>query len=337
MVSFRFRLSRTVSFFLVGLLGVCLLVACQQSNGLEVAQSVTDCYPLEHMAGKTCVPEQVERLVTLDAGSLENAIALGIPPVASADLQWIGKDYPLEKLEDIVDLGQSESPNLERMLPLKPDLIVGSDFPDTLYRQTSQIAPTVFFGFEYSGLWKEVFQKYAQALNREEIAQQVMDNYYLRLENFKQRFEATPNADKLSSFKVSVVRVYPDSVYLYFRDSFIGTVLQDIGFARPESQDISAAQASQRYQNPIQAPISFEKLNQADGDVIFVWTAEEDATAQKVQQKLEELRANPLWQRLKAVQNNQVYVVPKYWIGSGPIAADAVIDDLFKHLLIEEN
>lgn len=283
--------------------------------------------------GETCVPEQVERLATLDAGSLENAIALGIQSVASTDVQWVSSYYPIEKLEDIADLGESERPSLEGMLPLKPDLILGSDIPASLYRQTSQIAPTVSFEFEHSGLWKEVFQKYAEALKRKEAAQQVMDNYYLRLENFKQQFETKYGADKLSSFKVSVVRVYPDSVYQYFRDSFIGIVLQDAGFARAEGQDISAAQASQRYRNPIQAPISFEALDQVDGDVIFVWTAEEEATAQKAQQKLEELQANPLWQQLKAVQNNQVYVVPRYWIGSGPIAADAVIDDLFRYLI----
>ncbi|EDX85468.1 Periplasmic binding protein [Synechococcus sp. PCC 7335] len=336
MVSFRFRLSRTILFFLVGLLWAYLLIACQPENNLKVAQSVTACYPVEHVAGETCMPERVERLATLDAVSLENAIALGIQPVASTDIQWIGNDYPLEKLEDIVDLGESKRPSLERMLPLKPDLILGSDFPVSLYRQTSQIAPTVFFEFEHSGLWKDVFQKYAETLNREESAQQVMDNYYLRLENFKQQFEAKYGADKLSSFTVSVVRVYPDSVYQYFRESFIGTILQDAGVARPEGQDISADQALQRFQNQIQAPISFEALDQIDGDVIFVWTAEDDATAQEAQQKLEELQANPLWQQLKAVQNNQVYVVPRYWIGSGPIAADAVIDDLFKYL-IEKN
>lgn len=307
-------------------------MACQQRNDLNSNQVATDCHWVEHISGKTCVPNQIERLVTLDASSLENAIALDLEPIASADVGWVDS-YFQNKSESMVDLGQSEQPNLERIVPLKPDLILGSDFPHNSYSQTSQIAPTVFFEYEYSGLWKEVFQKYAQVLNREETGQQVMDDYYLRLKNFKQRFEEEFGPDKLSSLKISVVRVYPDSIYLYFRESFIGTILRDAGFARPKSQDISASEAYQRYKNQIQAPVSLEKISEADGDVIFVWTAEEEATAPTAQKKLKELQANSLWQNLKAVQNDRVYVVPKYWIGSGPVAANAIVDDLFKYLL----
>ncbi|PSB23096.1 iron-siderophore ABC transporter substrate-binding protein, partial [filamentous cyanobacterium CCP2] len=41
----------------------------------------------------------------------------------------------------------------------------------------------------------------------------------------------------------------------------------------------------------------------------------------------------PLWSTLSAVQQGRVYEVPGYWIGDGPIAANAVIDDLFKYLV----
>lgn len=45
------------------------------------------------------------------------------------------------------------------------------------------------------------------------------------------------------------------------------------------------------------------------------------------------MKTNPLWQKLKAVQNNRVYLVPDYWIGSGILAANAIVDDLYKYLL----
>jgi len=52
----------------------------------------------------------------------------------------------------------------------------------------------------------------------------------------------------------------------------------------------------------------------------------------RILSKLEQLKASPLWRNLKAVKENKVYVVPSYWIGSGMLAANAIIDDLFKYL-----
>jgi iron complex transport system substrate-binding protein len=40
-----------------------------------------------------------------------------------------------------------------------------------------------------------------------------------------------------------------------------------------------------------------------------------------------------LWQQLNAVKQGKVYQVPDYWIGYGPLAANAVIDDLYKYIL----
>ncbi|NJL39090.1 MAG: ABC transporter substrate-binding protein, partial [Leptolyngbyaceae cyanobacterium SM1_4_3] len=97
---------------------------------------------------------------------------------------------------------------------------------------------------------------------------------------------------------------------------------------------VSAADAQRIANNPIQISISRELLSQSDGDVLFVWTAENEAEAnQKAQKNLEELQHDPLWKTLDVVQKNKVYFVPSYWIGAGPIAANAVIDDLFKYLI----
>jgi len=80
--------------------------------------------------------------------------------------------------------------------------------------------------------------------------------------------------------------------------------------------------------------ISQELLSQIDGDVLFVWTAENEAEAnQAAQKKLEKLQTDPLWKTLNVVQKNQVYFVPNYWIGASPIAANAILDDLFKYLV----
>lgn len=325
------KLFKTICFFLLSCFTAAIFSACQGQNVEQLSSDSQPiaCYPVEHIAGKACVPNQIERLVTLDTVSFENVIALGLKPIGTVKREESGL-YSPEQLADVANIGTSGEPNLESIVVLNPDLILGLDYQQALYEQAAQIAPTVLISFDHSGQWKEAFQKYSQILNREAAGQEVMEDYRERSQDLQQRLATTSP----SPIKASVVRIYPDSINLYFRESFPGVVLQDAGLARPEFQNISATEAQQRYQNPIQASISLESLDQVDGDVLFLWTsentAEADATAQ---QKLVELKNNPLWQSLKAVQAGKVYFVPNYWIGSGPIATNAILDDLSKHLV----
>ncbi len=66
-----------------------------------------------------------------------------------------------------------------------------------------------------------------------------------------------------------------------------------------------------------------------DGDVLFV-----AADGAEAAQTITQLKQNPLWQRLRAVQNDRVYPVNyPTWRGGNPLAADGVIDDLFTYLV----
>lgn len=106
------------------------------------------------------------------------------------------------------------------------------------------------------------------------------------------------------------------------KNSFIGSVLSDAGLQRPPSQDF----------NP-RGFISFseEELEKADGDVMFVIAYGGNESGEH---NLSILQKKPLWYKLKAVQKNRVYYVdPTIWRARTPLAADAIIDDLFKYLV----
>lgn len=313
--------------FCLALVTLGLVVACQGGESTVDQSTAVDCTEVEHAAGTTCVPETYERLVTLDGVTFEYAIASGLSPIATA----VGglMEHMAEQVAQVENVGLAGEPNLEQVLALKPDLIVGLDGNEAAYAQATQIAPTLMFSFEHSGQWKTLFQQMAAALGQADAAQQTMAAYDARTADFKAQM-----GTRLSDLQVSVVRIYPETTNLYLRDSFVGTVLQDAGLARPTAQDVGADEATALFDNPIQTSISRELLGQADGDVIFLWTGENTPEAMATaQQKLEALQQDPLWQQLKAVQAGRVYAVPSYWIGSGPIAANAILDDLFKYLV----
>ncbi|MCU0571201.1 MAG: iron-siderophore ABC transporter substrate-binding protein [Oculatellaceae cyanobacterium Prado106] len=326
-----YRIPRPVRYSLLVVLAIALITACQrtapESNPVRFGATRQDCAIVQHLAGETCVPLHPQRVVALDSSALELLLSLGIKPIGAT----LSDSFALQLQQDLTEMtniGQAGEPNLEKVLALKPDLILGWEYYETLYPQISQIAPTLLFTMEHSGAWKETFLSVAQMLQKQAVAESVLAAYSRRLEIFKQQM-----GDRLQQIQVSVVRVYPDQITLYLKDSFCGVILQDAGLQRPDAQNISAPEAQQQFGNAIQKSISREVLSQADGDILFLWTGENTLQAnQQAQKALAKLKADPLWQPLDAVQHNQIYQVPGYWIGIAPIAANLVIDDLFRHL-----
>ena len=99
-------------------------------------------------------------------------------------------------------------------------------------------------------------------------------------------------------------------------------MLKDIGVQRPSSQIGDFIYTKK---------LSPETLSEIDGDVLFfvTWKKQGDKEA------FEKLQKNPLWNKLKVVQNNRVYLVDSdpWYRDHSILGVNAVIDDLFKYLV----
>ncbi len=268
--------------------------------------------------GETCVPLMPQRVIALD--SVGNALALGIVPVGS----WIDphvSSYLKDKVSGIEHIFSAGSPNLEKILTLNPDLILGSSYQRAIYEQLTQIAPTILAEYQTNEDWKRVLMKQAEALGKLQKAEQIMSDYDARVTQFKTRM-----GDNLKQIKVSVARIYPEGFALYTNDGFASTILRDAGLNYPSLQD--------RYRNAI---VSRERIQDIDADVVFIWSYSNSAAInQETQSTLKQLKNDPLWLQLHAVQQGRVYKVPSYWIGDSILEANAIVDDLFKYLVEAE-
>ena len=314
-------LSRFVLQFCIAILVVVAIAACNDTTVKSNSASTENCRAIQHAMGETCVPLNPQRIVVLDSMMLENAIALDAKPVGSP-LEYVMSPVSTEGIED---LGDVNAINLERVLALKPDLILGLADSTAPYSQLSQIAPTVLVDFRHSGEWKEHFAFVGEVLGKSDKVEEVMADYYQRIEEFKQSI----NRD-VSEIKVSVVRIYPTQVNLYTKVGFPGKVLEDVGLSRPPSQDLNLEETKSLTGDTIQYSISEEVIDKADGDAVFVVVGNWD---KKIQEVLTSLKTDLLWSKLEAVQKGEVYEVGDYWIGTGVIAANAVLDDLEKYLI----
>lgn len=274
---------------------------------------------IEHAMGETEISGTPERVVVLDTGELDSAMTLGVKPVGAVEaIPGEGLPAYLEGTQDIELVGTIEQPNLEKIATLEPDLILSSKLRhEQIYEQLNEIAPTVFT--ETTGVtWKENFEVHAKALGRTEEADKVKQDYQDHIDEFQQAM-----GERLDETRVSVVRFLPGDTRIYQKESFIGTVLEDVGLPRPESQDVEDFAIENA---------SAEFIPKMGGDVIFVtvYGPEEETTKEKI-------TSDPLWQELEAVQEGRVYEVSDdlWMLGIGYTAANGVIEDLEKYLVKE--
>lgn len=292
--------------------------AAPQTTSTQAATPQAATRSFTHAMGESQIPTQPQRVITLDSGELDTAIALGVKPVGAVSFFQDGGflSYLRGKTDGITNVGTLDQPNLEQMTVLKPDLILSSKLRHAeIYPRLAAIAPTVFA--ENIGVtWKENLLLYGDALGKKAEAEKKMADYYARLADFK-----TQMGDRLAKTQVSVVRVVGNGIRIIQKQMYMGVILQDAGLPRPPSQDKDA-----RFET-----VSLEKIPEMDGDVIFV------SFYGQTEEKFKELLAHPLWARNRAVQAGRVYQVnDDIWqSGIGITAANLVIDDLYTYLIKE--
>ncbi|TBW50004.1 iron-siderophore ABC transporter substrate-binding protein [Marinobacter halodurans] len=141
------------------------------------------------------LPEQPQRIVTLDDLSTELAVSLGLRPIGVANLagyrRWVklGADH----LDDAVALGSSQQPSLERLVSLKPDLILGvAGLHGALFERLDALAPTLLWDVSLApapqdavtkGEW--MLERLAGLTGRESEAGRVLDRLQAALDEAK--------------------------------------------------------------------------------------------------------------------------------------------------------
>ncbi|MGM8215420.1 ABC transporter substrate-binding protein [Bacillaceae bacterium W0354] len=281
-------------------------------------------YTVKHAMGETPIEGTPERIVVLTNHGTEALLSLGIKPVGAVQ-SWVGDpwyDHIADQMEGVQVVGTESSISLEQIAALEPDLILGNKMrQEEHYEALSAIAPTIFEE-TLRGDWKVNYELIAEAVGKEEEGKQILADYDQRIEDIRGKLE---DAGKLDT-KVSMVRFMPSDVRIYHKDSFSGIILDEIGLARPESQDVDDFAAK---------GVTMERINEMDGDVIFYFTynpegEDGDAVAN-------EWIESDLWKNLSAVQAGNVYEVSDtIWnTAGGVLAANLMLDDLEAKLLSE--
>jgi iron complex transport system substrate-binding protein len=299
-----------------------LLAACgsgDTANGpAATAQKTTTAssFPrtVTHDKGTTKIPARPQRIVALDNSLVEAVVLLKGPLVGGIAMYRDVKGFPPylgDAVKNTKDVGPLESPDLEAIAALEPDLIVSATVRhDALYDELSKIAPTVFV--KTTGpQWQQNVTTLGEVLGAEDEAADALTAYTQRAKRVGDAINA-----KAGKPTISVVRFLDGPTRLMQKASFTGSILKDAGLARPSSQNVEE----------FALEVGEEQIRQADGDHIFV-TSFSGGQAAK-----ERFERNPLWKQLQGVKAGNVHDVrDEIWMTSVSVqGAHIVLDDLAK-------
>jgi iron complex transport system substrate-binding protein len=310
---------RTTGWGAVPLVTGLVLAGCGSADEGTTASSPSaaaeEVRTVEHAAGTTEITGTPERVVVLDTGELDAVLALGVTPVGavrtgvSDELPGYIEDAGVDPAE-IANVGTIAEPALEQIAALEPDLVLSNAVRHAdIYDQLSAIAPTVY-AEAIGETWEDNLRLAGEALGRSRQAEQLLSGYAQRAAEVGALY-GDPAATE-----VSVVRFLDGSaVRLYGEGSFIGDVLGDVGFARPQEQRTAETFVE----------VGPEQIGRADGDLVFhAAYGDEGRTAAGA------ITTGGLWQGLTAVQQDRAFEVSddRWFLAIGPLGAGLVLDDL---------
>jgi iron complex transport system substrate-binding protein len=297
---------RSVSILLAALAVVA--AGCQES-GFDERRETRRPLKVQHALGEAKVPGQANRPMTLTTDALDDTLALGVRPVRAAlpggrlpaYLRSPARGVEVVPAVTELDLAAAEA--------VQPDVILGSAADQKgLYNGLRKIAPTVMT--ETGGVqWKLNARLHGEALGRTNDAERLLIDYDRRSARLQRRL-----GERGADTEVSVVLVTPREVLMAGLESFPGSVLGDLGLARPPAQD-----GSREYET-----VAPEQIPALDGDLLLL------SVAPGARDAMRRLEARPEWRRLGVVRSGRVVLVDAgtWWSGGGILAARAAMRDV---------
>ncbi|MGN7759880.1 ABC transporter substrate-binding protein [Paenibacillus sp. 22594] len=300
---------------LVMLLGACSGPSNQGKANPEPTAGISSApaapITIQHLKGEFKLEKVPERIVVLDVQYADELLALGKKPIGSvvAGTDNAVPEYLGDQMDNVTLIGTYEEPNVEAVVSLNPDLIIGTEFHDKIYEDLQKIAPTLML--ERNEDWKTVMLKLGKIIDQPEKAQQLIDEYNQKVSDLKAAL-----ADKMKGQTVALIRPRDKMIRIQNTAHRTSQILYDDLGLTPPPMAVNSSETS--------SMISIEVLPELGADHIFLL---QDDTNKEL---TAEFQSTSLWKNLSAVKDNQVYAEnTAQWIGYyGPIAINLIIDQI---------
>lgn len=282
---------------------------------VSVVTAATDTRTVRHARGETTVPAAPQRIAVLDESLADSLLALGVTPVASTTYYGLAaySAHIADRMGGVEILGQYGAPSLERLVALRPELILSDGYTaESVYEQLSAIAPTVVVTDEYS---YPLLRSVARTLGSEDQAEQRIVQYEQTAAQARVRL-----AETVGGKSVALLRIFGSELRVEGGIGYTGPVLWHALGLTPHRL-VNLEQWNET--------TSLERIPELDADILLLMP-EIDGEAM-----VSTLQASPLWQQLPAVRSGSVYTLGGYshWLTYGILANERAIADVVETLI----
>ncbi|KAA8784372.1 ABC transporter substrate-binding protein [Paenibacillus amylolyticus] len=274
---------------------------------------------VNHLKGTSVVPQKIERMVVLSAAYIDHMLSIGEKPAGvNVEVRYGGDYLPYlaDQLQGVPTVGSADSPNLEAIVQIDPDVIViESRTAENSYDQLEKIAPTIVLGDDWmdykddTTYWTQDLLTIAGMYNKVDLAKEKIAEVEQQADQLKGKIE------QLDTKKLAYLRVREKNLQIYAAKGHPTNTLlyHDLGF-----EPSAVTPADQR------EDLSMEKIADIDANYVVL---EADPNAQDYLSKMKE---SALWKNVPAVGADQVYQTDSFWLfkGWGVIGRSEILNEI---------
>ncbi|WP_335338945.1 AraC family transcriptional regulator [Aneurinibacillus sp. XH2] len=261
------------------------------------------------------------KIVAYTSAILGQMLALNIIPYAAPlHPKWTAYYHKMYRTDIPLHLSayrfnQDWESNIEALNVAQPDVVICDK--DNLHpnekKQLEKIAPVFYIPWKEKN-WREQFQLTAQFLGAAREADYWLDNYEHKVKSARERLNR-----ELGNDTMLIMSIHKKSYYLCPARGMKDVLYDDLQLNMvPRFNDAEYKQA-----------VTLEQLAEMDADRILLNICQEPQSLNQWQL----LQTSRLWQDLKAVRRNHVYLISSDpWREYSAYACERIVDDLLKQL-----
>lgn len=265
-------------------------------HGLRRVSGAQNRMATDSMGRLVTIPGQPQRVIILNSSNLGLYVEAGGAPVGRGTCEIVPAALQ-DKIKHIPTVGLPCKPDLERILAMKPDLVIGMAFP--AHQSLAAVLerkgiPTMLQTFARYADVLEALQFYGELNAKSDLAAQKI----AAIEDHRQALIAQTSGQP--SPRALIVWASADGLYAALSTSFIGDMVKRLG-AVNVADLLTPADEKAAY-----APLDYKGILAAQPDVVLVI---DHRFGEKANQGMQFWHES-LWQGLRAVRQNCVYSLP---------------------------
>ena len=279
---------------LLGSIALVMIVLALAGCGKTTSSSSATTKELTFNGQTYTVPKDPQKIAVLSNSVLSMLYAVDGKAISRVNTT----DSLPPEIEALPALGQTANINMEQLLGLNPDLVLGLENQHKKYEaqlQSSKI-PTVLIN--YDGIKDNVplLTFLGELTNHQDKAKTVIATYENNIAKVKDVVKGQQPA------RVAVLRATGKGVTAETDASITASMVKELGMTNVVTSHLDKTTTDKT------VPYSLETLAADDPDIIFVVTMGKEEEITKAMKKA--MTDNPAWANLKAVQNNRVVYLP---------------------------